>query len=399
MQRGASFILDTECPLHARVQPINRGGGRLQEHNSSFGNAKIPLHNLSTVSGATRMSYNELRKDYLLDRWVVIATERSRRPTDFAKQKTEQAKTATCPLCLGNEHLTPPAVLVYLQENGGIRKDKEQGDFRHKNWLIRCIPNLYPAFTPPKEQADATQIMKSDNFGYAIGHHEVLVESPNHNDHPSDAELPQIVHVINAYKDRLSEIAAQPYVKYVQIFRNHGLDAGASLSHPHSQIIATPFIPRIINEELAASKNYWNQHKQCVFCELIKKESETPRLIQDNEHFTVFAPYASVHPMEFWIIPKRHAQNFLSLTQKETEAFAETLKTTMKGLKDLVNDPPYNYGFHLAVDKESEDYYHWHLEVYPRLAVWAGFEKSTGMYINTVTPETAAAELKKTIQY
>jgi UDPglucose--hexose-1-phosphate uridylyltransferase len=349
------------------------------------------------VSGDTPVPYNELRKDYLLDRWVVIATERGRRPTDFSKQKTEPTKTAICPLCPGNEHMTPPAVLVYLPSEEGIRRDKEQGDFRFKNWLIRCIPNLFPAFTPPKEQADITAIMKTDNFGYAIGHHEVLVESPDHNGHPSDAELPQLMHVINAYKDRLSDMASKPYVKYVQIFRNQGLEAGASLSHPHSQIIAIPFIPKIISDELCASKEFWNQNSRCIFCDLIKKEAQTPRLILDNEHFIVFAPYASVHPMEFWILPKRHAQNFLSLTQTEIQAFAQTLKTTMKGLKDLVNNPPYNYGFHLALDKESENYYHWHLEVYPQLAIWAGFEKSTGMYINTVTPETAAAELKKTI--
>ena len=153
-------------------------------------------------------------------------------------------------------------------------------------------------------------------------------------------------------------------------------------------------------EKFISSQSEGNaENDKCIFCEIMEKESKGPRLVEEGEHFVVLAPYASVHPMEFWIIPKHHAQNFLSLTQKETEAFAETLKTTMKGLKDLVNDPPYNYGFHLAVDKESEDYYHWHLEVYPRLAVWAGFEKSTGMYINTVTPETAAAELKKTIQY
>ncbi len=343
------------------------------------------------------MPYNELRKDYLLDRWVVIAMERSRRPVDFAKQRTEQVKTATCPLCVGNEHMTPPAVLVYLPSNGGIKKDMEQGDFRHKNWLLRCIPNLYPAFAPPKDPADAALIMKSTSFGYGIGHHEVLIESPNHTDHPADAPLPQLVHVINAYKDRLNELAQKPYVKYVQIFRNHGLEAGASLSHAHSQIIATPFIPSIPREEMAASQVYWNEHGTCIFCDLIQKESKTQRLIAENEHFTVFAPYASVHPMEFWIIPKRHAQNILKLTQAETEIFAETLKTTMKALKALVNDPPYNYGFHLATGKETENSYHWHLEVYPKLAIWAGFEKTTGMYINTVTPETAATELRKTI--
>jgi UDPglucose--hexose-1-phosphate uridylyltransferase len=127
----------------------------------------------------------------------------------------------------------------------------------------------------------------------------------------------------------------------------------------------------------------------------MQRESKSPRLVLDNERFVVFTPYASVHPMEFWILPKKHGSNLLNLTQTEKEAFAETLKTSLKALKDVVNDPPYNFGFHLALNRDAEDCYHWHLEVYPRLATWAGFEKNTGMYINTVTPETAAAELRK----
>jgi UDPglucose--hexose-1-phosphate uridylyltransferase len=341
--------------------------------------------------------YNELRKDYLLDRWVVIATERSRRPTDFAKPKKSPATVSDCPLCPGNEHMTPPAVLLYLKSNGEIVKDRDENGFRHKNWLIRCIPNLYPAFAPPKEQADQPQIMKSDNFGFAIGHHEVLVESPRHDEDPAAAELPQLEHVINAYVDRLRDLSAKPYVRYVSIFRNHGLEAGASLSHAHSQIIATPFVPTIVEKEVAASKSFWNEHEKCVFCDIMERESKTPRLVLDNARFMVLAPYASVHPMEFWILPKKHDANLLSLTRTEKQAFAETLKASLKGLKDLVNDPSYNYGFHLSANKGAEDCYHWHLEVYPRLAIWAGFEKSTGMYINTVTPETAAAELRKAI--
>lgn len=344
------------------------------------------------------MVYNELRKDYLLNRWVVIATERSRRPTDFAKQKAESAQNSVCPLCVGNEHMTPPAVMLYLKQNGEIKKDKDHNGLRSKNWLVRVIPNLYPAFAPPKEQADQAQIMKSENFGCAIGHHEVLVESTNHDDDPADAELPQLMHVVNAYIDRLRELSAKPYVKYVSIFRNYGKEAGASLSHAHSQIITTPTVPRIIEEEMAASKSFYEQHQKCVFCDIIKKETKGPRLVLDNTHFVVFTPYASVHPLEFWILPKKHDTNILSLTQTEIKAFAETLKTSLKALKDLVNDPPYNYGFHLALNREAENYYHWHMEVYPKLTIWAGFEKNTGMYINTITPETAATELRKAIQ-
>jgi UDPglucose--hexose-1-phosphate uridylyltransferase len=240
--------------------------------------------------------------------------------------------------------------------------------------------------------------MKSESFGYAIGHHEVLVESPNHDGDPADAELPQLTLLVNAYIDRLRELSAKPYVKYVSIFRNYGREAGASLSHAHSQIIATPFVPTIPAEEMAASKNFYDQHQKCVFCDIIEKETKSPRLVLDNAHFVVFAPYASVHPLEFWILPKKHAANPLCLSKVEIEAFAETLKTSLKALKDLVNDPPYNYGFHLSTNSEAKDCYHWHLEVYPHLSIWAGFEKNTGMYINTVQPETSAAELRKTIQ-
>jgi UDPglucose--hexose-1-phosphate uridylyltransferase len=344
------------------------------------------------------MGYNELRKDYLLNRWVVIATERGRRPTDFAKPKTQPVNNSVCPLCAGNEHMTPPAVLLYLKSNGDIVKDKDTEKLRHKNWLIRCIPNLYPAFSPPQNPADAAHVMKSDSYGSAIGHHEVIIESPNHDEHPADAEPPQLKHLINAYVDRLRDLSAKPYVRYVSIFRNYGKEAGASLTHAHSQIIATPIIPRTIAEEVAASKTFHGEHGKCVFCDLIEKEKQTPRLVLENSGFVVFTPYASVHPMEFWIVPKKHDMNLLNMSRAEAEGFAQTLKTSLKGLKALVNDPPYNYGIHLSIDKNDADCYHWHLEVYPQLSIWAGFEKSTGMYINTVMPENAAAELKKTIQ-
>jgi len=343
------------------------------------------------------MTYNELRKDYLLDRWVVIATERGRRPTDFAKQERQQAKTSVCPMCPGNEHMTPPAVLVYLKSGNQIKKVKDKDESRHKNWLIRVIPNLYPAFSPPKDKVNPKQIMKKSNMANAIGHHEVLVESPIHDEGPANARIPQLVHVVNGYVDRLRELSARPYVRYVSIFRNHGLEAGASLSHAHSQIIATPFIPKIVKEEMEASKKFWKQNHKCVYCDIIKKEREEPRSILENSKFFAFAPYASVNPMEFWIFPKKHETSLLSMSEDEVKTFAKTLKTCLGSLKTLVNDPPYNYGFHLALDKEAKDYYHWHLEVYPRLAIWAGFEKSTGTYINTVTPETTAESMRKTV--
>jgi len=344
------------------------------------------------------MPYNELRKDYLLDRWVVIATERSRRPTDFAKPKTSAASKCVCPLCVGNENMTPPATLLYLKKGERIvrSQDPQVGD-RPKNWFIRCVPNLYPAFKPPKEPTDREKIFFSDNFGSAIGHHEVIVETPNHDESPADAPLSQLELLINAYLSRLKELSVKSYVKHVSIFRNHGIEAGASLSHAHSQIIATPMIPTTVQEELAASKTFHVANGKCVFCDILEQEKRGSRVVLENRHFFVFAPYASINPMELWILPKRHSAN-LSLKPAEKTAFALTLKTCLKALKELLNDPPYNYGFHVALDSLNSESYHWHLEVYPKLATWAGFEKSTGVFINTVTPETAAESLREHIR-
>ena len=343
------------------------------------------------------MPHNELRKDYLLDRWVVIAIERGRRPTDFAKKEKPQAKVGVCPFCPGNEHLTPPAVLAYIEAGGKIEKVKDEDGFRHKGWVIRCFPNLYPAFTPPQEKADKWEIAEGGDLAPAFGHHEVLVESPNHDEHPSDASIPQLLHVVNAYLDRLVELASKPYVRYVSIFRNHGLEAGASLSHAHSQIIATPFVPKIVEEELQASERFWLEKGECIFCNIIKRERESPRFITENQDFVAFAPWASANPMEFWIFPKRHMHTPLEITENEKLNLAKILKTCFSALKSLLNDPPYNYGFHLSLDEKTRQYYHWHLEVYPKLAIWAGFEKSTGIYINTVSPENAAESLRKAI--
>jgi UDPglucose--hexose-1-phosphate uridylyltransferase len=293
--------------------------------------------------------------------------------------------------------MTPPALLVYIESRGKIEKVKDEDGFRHKNWLIRCFPNLFPAFNPPQQTSNKGKIMKGSGLAAAVGHHEVIVESPFHDEHPSDARLPQLIHVINAYLDRLQELSAKPYVRYVSIFRNHGLEAGASLSHAHSQIIATPFTPKIVKEELAASRQFWRQNGSCIFCEIMEKERESPRFITENSDFLVFAPYASVNPMEFWIFPKKHEASPLKLSEKAKENFAKTLKTCFSALKSLLNDPPYNFGFHMALKETANSHYHWHLEVYPKLAIWAGFEKSTGIYINTVSPEASAESLRKLI--
>jgi len=337
---------------------------------------------------------NDIRKDYLLNRWVVVATHRRRRPTDFAKKEptTQSADKSSCPFCPGNERKTPPAVLVYLKREKGVVKEKDTNGLRHKNWLIRCVPNLYSAFSPPKRE-------ESFQSGKAVGHHEVLIESPNHNEHPGAAKISQLIHVINGYVDRLKALSSKPYVEYISIFRNHGLNAGASLSHAHSQIIASPITPTILSDEVKASKEFYEAHGRCAFCDIIERERSSPRFIWQNESFVALAPWAGINPFEFWIVPKRHQATLLDMQRKTVKDLAKALKTCLSALKLLLNDPPYNYGFHIIPLNEAADkFYHWHLEVYPKLSIWAGFEKSTGMYINVVPPEDAAQNLKDIIE-
>jgi UDPglucose--hexose-1-phosphate uridylyltransferase len=341
------------------------------------------------------MTGNEVRKDYLLNRWVVIAKERKKRPTDFAK-KTVEKEERVCPLCPGNEHMTPPAVLVYLSSDGGIRKERDRNGLRHKDWLVRVIPNLYPAFTPPDKET--VTVKESSVLARATGHHEVIIESPRHGEHPGAARVSQLAHVINAYLDRLTDLSGKPYVKHVTIFKNHGREAGASLSHTHTQLIATPFIPKILEEELEASRSFWTKNHACLLCDVLAKERESPRFIWENGSFAVFAPWASVNPLEFWVLPKRHNSNMLDMSGREVADLAETMRVCLGGLRSLLNDPPYNFGFHTLLEEDAGECYHWHLEVYPRLAIWAGFEKSTGMFINTISPEDAAAELGKAVK-
>jgi UDPglucose--hexose-1-phosphate uridylyltransferase len=297
-------------------------------------------------------------------------------------------------MCVGNEAMTPPAVLLLRKENGVVTKsqDPPSGE-RPKDWLVRVIPNLFPAFTPPKHPQDGDKIFGSANCGVAIGEHEVVVESPIHSEEPADAALPQLELILDAYIDRFNAMSSKEYVRYVSIFRNYGLEAGASMSHAHSQIIATPMVPVNIEEEQKAAEAYRKERGGCVFCDIIAREAKGPRLILENSKYVVFAPYASIHPLEFWIAPKRHSPNIADLTAEEKSTFVETLQTSLKALKIVVNDPPYNYGIHQTIGGD----FHWHLEVYPKLATWAGFEKSTGVYINTVTPESAAESLRKAI--
>lgn len=342
---------------------------------------------------------NEIRRDYVLERYAIIAAERAGRPTDFTAKPSESDSSKrdsdkNCPFCMGNELMTPPADLVYMPKDGGVIKEKDSNGFRQKGWAIRCFPNLYPALTP-NAKALTSGYQKLNLKSPAYGFHEIVVESPNHDEHPHKARLKQLEFVLDACLELSKKFYSDPNIQYVQIFRNHKKEAGASLSHAHTQIIATPIIPPIVREEFNKSVAYYKEEGECVFCRIIADEKKGPRLIYEGESFVVIAPWASIHPFEFWIMPKSHESDLINVTDLEKQAFAKTLRISLGGLAGILDDPPYNYGFHISpvYDRENE-YYHWHLEVYPKLSTWAGFELCTGMYLNVMPPETAAESLR-----
>jgi UDPglucose--hexose-1-phosphate uridylyltransferase len=313
---------------------------------------------------------NELRRDYFLDEWVIIATDRAKRPSDFIKARAEAAPQ-DCSFCPGFEAKTPPSKASYF--DGAVRAD-EPGRPPLKGWTVRVIPNLYPATTPEA-------VVPLGGHGMtASGVHEVIVESPMHDRHPQFMSDEEIKRLFRVYRDRFREISAMPYVRYISMFRNYGREAGASLAHPHSQVIALPIVPGRIEAQYGLD-----------YGQVIAKESASPRTIIDTEHTVAFAPFASCYTYEAWVFPKRRCGNLVALSDAERDDFAVVARDVLSRLSKLLADPPYNYAFVQSVAGDL----HTHLRFYPKLGIEAGFELNTGVHINSVTPESAAKSLRE----
>jgi len=337
---------------------------------------------------------SELRKDIITGRWVILASERGKRPDDFrpaAPEKKEEVP-AFCPFCEGNESKTPPEVASLRKR--GTRPDQP-------GWRVRTVPNKFPALSRglPPERHDEGIYQWMDG----VGVHEVVIENPSHLKELPDLPLPHIQDVLSTYRERVKSIEEEYQYKYVHVFKNKGREAGASLSHPHSQIVATPIIPKQVNEELYSCERLHRQLGECIFCRIIREEKKIGhRLVARSDHFCVVTPFAPRFPFEMRIYPLRHSPWFTSLTEKELRALAKTLKLVLCKLRDVLSDPPYNFYIHQASNPNLpheawvnlEKSYHWHMEIIPVLTRVAGFEWGTGFYINPVPPETAAGFLR-----
>jgi len=230
-----------------------------------------------------------------------------------------------------------------------------------------------------------------------VGAHEVIIETPNHRE--SLATLPEaaVVDVLWAYRERLADLKKDPRLRYVLIFKNHGEAAGASLEHPHSQLIATPIVPIMVQEELDGAERYFRYKERCVFCDIIHQERQQgARIISDHDGFLALAPFAPRFPFETWVLPSRHQAAFEEIQQPEMASLARLLGSILRRMNQVLLDPPYNFMLHTApLQQEHLDHYHWHLELIPKLTKVAGFEWGSGFFINPTPPEEAAQFLRE----
>lgn len=329
----------------------------------------------------------ELRKDPVIGRWVIIATERALHPSNFKTDKEDRlTDLSKCPFEPGNEASTPPEILSYRKADS---RSNEPG------WWVRVVPNKVPAL-----KVEGTMDKRGEgmyDMMNGIGAHEIVIETPNHDEEMGLMPEVQINEVLWAWRDRIVDLARDTRFKYVMVFKNKGARAGASVQHPHSQIIALPIVPLRVQEELTGALQYYEYKDRCVFCDLIQQElSDRKRVVEDGERFISVVPFAQRFPFEMWILPKQHESDYARTTRNDFLELAGLLKRTLQRLRGALDDPPFNLVLHTApLNMESLPHYHWHIEIMPRVTRTAGFEWGTGFYINPTIPEETAQFLRE----
>lgn len=322
-----------------------------------------------------------LRQDPTTKEWIVFATERAQRPDHFVRHaSTAERKppASDCPFCPGNESSTPPAILTLPGRNGF-------------DWSVRVVPNKFAALVPGSSM-EHKRVGNIYREMEGVGAHEVVIESPDHDQ--AFALMPEsdIWDVLKVYKRRYQSLRQERWGKLILIFKNYGESAGTSLEHSHSQIVATPVVPKEIRQRHGVATVYYDDTGRCIYCDIVKEEIELrERIVLESDYFLVFHPFASRSPFETWIAPKRHLSSFGDVSDRDLKELAQLLKATLARLFTALGDPDYNYVIHSApVEDEHKSYYLWHVQIVPRLAKRAGFELGSGMSINTALPEETA---------
>ncbi len=332
---------------------------------------------------------SELRKDPVTGRWVIISTERRKRPTDFRLESVTVTPDPACPFCEGHEHMTPRELLAHRRNGSGPDSP---------GWDLRVVPNQFPVLRVEGSLDRQGEGLFDKMNG--IGAHEVIIETPHHEQTLATMGEEGIERVFWAWRERVLDLKRDFRLRHIVIFKNHGASAGASLEHSHSQLIALPIVPRELKEELNGAQGHFQQRERCVFCDIVRQEvRDGVRVIAESADFVAIAPYAPRFPFETWLLPRRHRSRFEDATPGEFAALARMLKDTLRRMNATLLSPPYNLIVHSAPlheDAGVNEFYHWHVEVMPKLTRVAGFEWGTGFYINPTGPEEAADVLRKT---
>ena len=327
----------------------------------------------------------EFRRDPVTGRWVIISTDRARRPQDFSREQVTIQGGRFCPFCPGSELKTPPELLAYRQSGG----PNEPG------WTLRVVPNKFPALRVEGDFDRQGEGLYDRMNG--VGAHEVAIETPTHQ--ATLASLPDkaVEDVFWAFRDRILDLKKDRRMRYILVFKNHGEAAGASLEHAHSQLIALPVVPRNVAEELEGAKKYYELRERCIFCDLMRQEINTgTRVVVETEQFLVICPYASRFPFELWVLPRRHFSHFEASDVPLFRNLGWVMPVVLREIDKVLEHPAYNFIIHTAPLQEPElPHYHWHIELIPKLTKVAGFEWGTGFYINPTPPEEAAKFLRE----
>jgi UDPglucose--hexose-1-phosphate uridylyltransferase len=322
----------------------------------------------------------ELRKDPITDSWVIISTDRARRPSDFVRESTPREPSGRfCPFCPGNENKTPPEVLAWRDES---------------TWSLRVIPNKFPVLGIEGDLNREGEGLFDKMQG--IGAHEVIIEAPEHVLSLTDLPERSIERVLCAFRERVRDLKNDRRLRYVMLFKNQGEFAGATLEHTHSQLIALPVVPKRVQEEINGAKGYYDFKERCIFCDLIRQEAKSrERVVMETDRFIVLEPYAARFPFETWILPKKHESHFEDTDPQSIGSLASVLRATLRKIEKVLEWPPYNFLVHTAPLQEAANpWFHWHIEIIPKLTRVAGFEWGSGFYINPTPPEESAKFLR-----
>ncbi len=327
----------------------------------------------------------EFRKDLVSGDWVLVSTKIQKKPVFFKNSSAKALPKSKCPFdnpATSNQE----DILLWLPRPG-------KNEF--KNWWVQIFPNKYPVVSPSRI-CPILEFNGPYQHKDGVGFQEVVV-TEDHSRHLSKMTNQEIELLLEAFTARYQALRAEPCVEYILIIHNHGPSAGATVPHPHSQILAIPIIPPDVSRSLNGSRIYFTKHRRCVHCDLLKWElKEKKRIIYENKLFLAMAPYASKANFEIRIFPKLHESRFEVIDQKQKDALAETMRVIFSRIDKKLNNPDYNFFIHTAPPKDrNSKHYHWHMEILPRTATWGGFELGAGVEVVKVSPEEAAKILRK----